>query len=311
MTEQELLTYLREHCPRENDGGEWKEFKHLKHAITGKAGEDLISYVSALANMEGGVLVMGVSNNFRVVGIQDFHDYTPDNLRLRVLGRCPNLDSEGFNIEAFNTSDTGKTVWLVRIPKHKPRLPVYAHDKTWQRIDESLIEMRGERLEAILHEPIDLTDWSAQIVEGASLNDLDPTALVLAREKFSEKHRNAAFTADIADWDLRTFLDKAKITINGKITRAALLLLGKPEASHFLPALPQITWKLVGEEQAYGSASKQDLEGLILDKLSDVLDEKQKANKLRNLLYAMSKRDKTIEKSNGKKRGRWILAHNS
>ena len=57
----------------------------------------------------------------------------------------------------------------------------------------------------------------------------------------------------------------------------------------------------------YGSASKQDLAGLILDKLSDVLDEKQKANKLRNLLYAMSKRDKTIEKSWEKKKGRWIL----
>jgi len=57
----------------------------------------------------------------------------------------------------------------------------------------------------------------------------------------------------------------------------------------------------------YGSASRQDLAGLILDKLSDVLDEKQKANKLRNLLYAMSKRDKTIEKSGGKEKRRWIL----
>ena len=57
----------------------------------------------------------------------------------------------------------------------------------------------------------------------------------------------------------------------------------------------------------YGSASKQDLAGLILDKLSDVLDEKQKANKLRNLLYAMSKRDKTIEKSVVQEKRRWIL----
>ncbi len=251
MTEQELLTFLRERCPRENDSVEWKEFKQLKHAISGKAGEDLISYVSALANMEGGVLVMGVSNNLQVVGVQNFHDYTPDNLRLRVLGRCPNLDSEGFSVEAFVTSDTAKTVWLVRIPKHKPRLPVYAHDKSWQRIDESLVEMRSERLEAILHESVDLSDWSAQTVEGATLNDLDPTALALAREKFAEKHRNAAFTADIGAWDMRTFLDKAKITIDGKVTRTALLLLGKPEASHFLPTLPQITWKLMGEEQAY------------------------------------------------------------
>ena len=41
--------------------------------------------------------------------------------------------------------------------------------------------------------------------------------------------------------------------------------------------------------------------------LSDVLDEKQKANKLRNLLYAMSKRDKTIEKSVVQEKRRWIL----
>jgi ATP-dependent DNA helicase RecG len=53
------------------------------------------------------------------------------------------------------------------------------------------------------------------------------------------------------------------------------------------------------------------LEGLILDKLSEVLDEKQKANKLRNLLYAMSKRDKKIEKSDGKKKGRWISARSN
>ena len=50
---------------------------------------------------------------------------------------------------------------------------------------------------------------------------------------------------------MATFLDKAKITIQGGVTRTALLLLGKPEASHFLPALAQITWKLMGEEQAY------------------------------------------------------------
>lgn len=57
----------------------------------------------------------------------------------------------------------------------------------------------------------------------------------------------------------------------------------------------------------YGSASRQDLAGLILDKLSDVLDEKQKQTKVRNLLYAMSKRDKTIEKSGGFQKGRWVL----
>ena len=42
-----------------------------------------------------------------------------------------------------------------------------------------------------------------------------------------------------------TFLNKAKITINGKITRTAILLLGKSESEHYItPAVAQISWIL-------------------------------------------------------------------
>ena len=252
MDEKSLQQYLKARFPKENAACEWKEFKNLKHALTGSAGSDVISYLSAIANMEGGHLVIGVEDStLGIVGIQDFNNQTVDNVRQRLLERCRALDSENFRIDEFTTDDTQKTVWVFHIPKHRPRMPVYAHDKAWQRLDDSLVEMRQERLEAILHEAIDDTDWSAQIVAGATLNDLDSEALAVAREKFAEKYRNAPFAQDIAGWDDATFLDKAKITIQGGITRTALLLLGKPEASHFLPALAQITWKLIGEEQAY------------------------------------------------------------
>lgn len=252
MNEKDLQHYLLARFPKENAACEWKEFKNLRHALVGGAGSDVISYLSAIANMEGGHLVIGVEDaTLRIVGIQDFNNQTVDNVRQRLLERCRALDSEEFRVESFTTDDTAKTVWVFHIPKHRPRMPVYAHDKAWQRLDDSLVEMRQERLEAILQEQLDASDWSAQIVEGATLNDLDPAALALAREKFAERHRNAAFAQDIAEWDVATFLDKAKITIQGGITRTALLLLGKPEASHFLPALAQITWKLMGEELAY------------------------------------------------------------
>lgn len=253
MTERELREYLRLQYPVENETCEWKEFKNLTHAVSGDKGKDIISYISALANMDGGVLVIGVMDKtLDIVGIENFHNYTPENSRLRILTKCPNLDSEEFRIEPLTTSDTVKHVWVFHIPRHKSRLPVYAHDKAWQRIDDNLVELRSERLASILAEPIEVIDWTAQIVPEASINDLDPTALALAREKFSEKNRSASFAAEIASWDTKTFLDKAKITIQGNITRSALILLGKPEASHFLsPALTQITWKLEGEERAY------------------------------------------------------------
>ncbi len=251
MTESELIDLIRSRHSREDEGCEWKEFKHLKHAVSGESGADIVSYVSALANMEGGTLFVGVANDLRIVGIQDFHDYDETNLRLRILGKCPNLDSEGLRVEVLRTSDTGKTVWAVRVPKHKPRLPVYAHDKAWQRIDDNLVPIRPERLEAILAEAIQVVDWSAAIVESARPEHLDADALRLAREKFIEKQRSTPFAADIDGWNARTFLDKAKLTIDGQITRTALLLLGKPESVHLLPTPAQITWKLVGEESAY------------------------------------------------------------
>ena len=41
-------------------------------------------------------------------------------------------------------------------------------------------------------------------------------------------------------------------------------------------------------------ASKQDIDKLIFDILPDVLDKQQRENKVRNLLYALHKRDKSI-----------------
>lgn len=74
----------------------------------------------------------------------------------------------------------------------------------------------------------------------------------VAREKFKERSTRASYYNEIDSWEPEKFLDKAKITINGKITNTAILLLGKEEASHYLlPALSEITWKLETEEKAY------------------------------------------------------------
>ena len=58
----------------------------------------------------------------------------------------------------------------------------------------------------------------------------------------------------------------------------------------------------------YGSASRKEIDDLVISKLSDALDEKQKRNKVRNILYAMSKRDKVIKNTVLGNRSKWILA---
>lgn len=253
MTEQELQRYLQERFPKENAACEWKEFKQLKHAVTGTSGTDIASYISAIANMAGGHLVIGVEDDsLRIVGIQDFHDYTPENIRQRLLGSCANLNSEGFWVEEHIASDTARKVWVFCIPKHSLRLPVYAHGKAWQRLDDALVQMRPERLDAIINESNELVDWTAQTIPTATVDDLDLDALDLARERLKGHHRNSPFYEEIDSWETSTFLDKAKLSNRGVLTRAALLLLGKAETTHYLSPYPaQITWKLDAEERAY------------------------------------------------------------
>jgi len=58
--------------------------------------------------------------------------------------------------------------------------------------------------------------------------------------------------------------------------------------------------------EKYGSASKQDIDTLILDILPAVLDKQQKENKIRNLLYAMSKKDKTVINQGTNRNPKWV-----
>lgn len=57
----------------------------------------------------------------------------------------------------------------------------------------------------------------------------------------------------------------------------------------------------------YGSISKKDIDELLLDILPAVLDEKQKQNKVRNIIYSMSKRDNSIENKGTNRYPKWVL----
>ena len=245
MKENELQQFILDNYPKENESVEWKVFGNLKNAVSGHKGEDIISCVSAIANMNGGVLIIGIQDiTANILGIDNFQDYTVENLPFRLTGNCTNLNSEGLRVDSHKTLDTKKTIWILHIPKHRPRKPVVAHKMAWQRIGDSLVQMTKEREEFILNEPLQIPlDWTNGIIESASLNDLDELAVLRARILFKEKNKHIAQLVD--KWDDITFLNKARITIEGKITRTAILLLGKYESNHFLiPGSSTIMWVL-------------------------------------------------------------------
>lgn len=105
------------------------------------------------------------------------------------------------------------------------------------------------------------SDWSGEIVADATLDDLDPEALDAARRRFTEyllkaepdTARHEHIRAEAQGWDAVTLLNKARITKAGRITRAALLLLGKDESAHFLaPVDAKLSWILRNAQNVTG-----------------------------------------------------------
>ncbi len=236
---------------------EWEnevvEFKQAgKDYSTDKIGE----YFSALANeanlrgLEKSWLVFGVNNKLRsVVG----SDYRPEQERLQSTKMQVAENAEPSitfrNIHELVHPD-GRVI-LFEIPAAPRGMPIAWKGHYYARAGESLTHLGLDKLDEIRQQALP-TDWTAQLVPNASLQDLDETALAKAREAFARKYTNRFAADEVQSWPLTTFLDRARVTLRGSITRTALLLLGKPEAAwHLSPHPAQMTWKLEGQERAY------------------------------------------------------------
>lgn len=232
------------------------EVVEFKRAGDGYSTPDIGKYFSALANEanlrneEKAWLVFGVADKRRVVVGTD---YRPERERLHSLkmqlaeGTEPSVTLR--DIHELHTAE-GR-VLLLEIPAAPRGMPIAWQGHYYARAGESLTNLGLDKLDA-LRGQMGAADWSAQVVAGAALTHLDTEALTKARELFAQKHTGRFGADEVMRWDDAVFLDRARFTREGRVTRAALLLLGKPEAAHFLSPHPaQITWRLDGPERAY------------------------------------------------------------
>lgn len=213
-------------------------------------------YFSALANEanlrgdEIAWLVFGVNNKTRaVVG----SDYRPETERLQSTKMQIADNTEPSitfrNIHELNHPD-GRVI-LLEIPAAPRGMPIAWKGHYYARAGESLIGLGLDKQDEIRQQTIS-SDWSAQPVSSATVDDLDEQALQKARESYARKYSNRFDAEEVIRWPLATFLDRARLTQNGQITRTTLLLLGKPESAYLLSPHPaQMTWKLEGAERAY------------------------------------------------------------
>lgn len=229
------------------------EFKNVGDSYSTS---DIGKYFSALANeanlrdAEKAWLVFGVDNKTRsIVG----SDYRQDRERLQSLKMQIAADTEPRitfrEIHEFK-SDQGRVI-MFEIPAAPLGMPIAWKGHYYARAGESLTHLGLDKLDEI-RKQMGVTDWTGQVVNAATLDHLDTHALAKARESFAKKYANRFALKEVMAWTGSTFLDRAKLTKNAKITRATLLLLGKADAAHLLSPYPaQMTWKLEGAERAY------------------------------------------------------------
>lgn len=156
-------------------------------------------------------------------------------------------------IEIYEIKFNGKRIILFEIPATPKGIPTAWKGHYYARNGESLTALSIEKLERIRSQAKN-DDWSIKICANATICDLDREAIEKAKVGFLRKNPNFN-EKDIENWSDEVFLNKAKITINGKIIRAAIVLLGKAESEHYLtPASAKISWILKdkdGNEKDY------------------------------------------------------------
>jgi len=221
------------------------EFKEAKNDFNFSTLGEYFSALSNEANLKNSSfawLIFGIEDKKHTIVGSNFRLQRKklDNLKKEIADQTTNRITfmEIYEVNEF----PGGRVIMFQIPAAPKGLPVAFKGHFYGRDGESLVPLNIEEIERIRAQVI-TEDWSSAIVDDATLADLNEMAIAKAKDNYKIKFPNKS--SEVDGWDNMTFLNKAKITIKGKITRAAILLLGKEESEHYLvSADAKIRWIL-------------------------------------------------------------------
>ncbi|PCI24256.1 transcriptional regulator [Candidatus Peregrinibacteria bacterium] len=227
----------------QNSENELLEFKEVKTTFSSKKLGQYFSALSNEANLKSkqqSWLLFGVGDNKEIIGsafrnTEKSLQGLKQEIAEQTTGGISFIDIHTLIIEE-------KRVIAFQIPPAPQGIPIAFKGHYYARNNESLVALSIEKQERIRSQDIH-NDWSDEICEGATIEDLSEEAIEKAKTLYARKHLDKE--EEMSTWDTMTFLNKSKVTKNGKITNTAILLLGKPESEHFIaPAIAKISWIL-------------------------------------------------------------------
>jgi len=186
----------------------------------------ILGYVVAFCNEKGGSLVIGMHDKYphEVVGTSQNKGQIKE-LESKIYGAI------GIRVDIYELFEDDKRVLIIDIPPRPVGKLFKFDDVPLMRVGEELRPMSDEVYLSIIQEQE--PDFSAQINENLKIKDLDKEAIQILKNKYAKKQDNRDFVA-LSD---RQVLSDLFLISGGKVTNAALILLGKKEI--IMKYLPQ------------------------------------------------------------------------
>lgn len=259
------LYQLKEKIVQMIDGFE-SEIVEFKEVKSNYSFNDIGKYFSALsneANIRGyqeAWLIFGISNDKKFVGTEFRKQGSLQNLKKELV----NGTNERLTFMEIYELTMGKCrVVAFQIPPAIRGIPTTWQGAAYAREHEAVCPLPMNKVD-LIRSQIGM-DWSKEIVEEASMEDLDSEAVKRARELFSKRQSDRKKAQEVLNKlsDVEV-LNKAGITIKGKITRTALLLLGNSESAHYFDGfIPRITWTLYNADNSVKTYEHFDMPMLL------------------------------------------------
>ena len=260
------------------------------------------SAISNEANLKGlqyGWLVFGVRNKDRkIIGSEYRNKKGLDTLKLEIAQGTTGSISFIEIFEVYPLVDgEEKRVVMFQIPAAATAIPTGWHDHFYGRNGESLGALSVEELDRIRGQ--EKKDWSKQLIEDATLDCLDKNAIALARQKYKEKMNRPHITGEVDKMTDEQFLTKIKLMIGGKLTNAAMVLLGNEDFDYLFNTPPEISWRLFD--------SKDCVKDYAIFKVPFITASERAFEKIRNLTYRYMPSQLTLFPTETRQYDIWLL----
>ena len=230
----------------------------FKQAKGGYHFEEVVRYCVALANEGGGKILLGVSDRRprRVVGTAAFAE--PGRTEAGLFERL----HQRIDVEEYRHGD--RRVLIVHVPARVPGNAWQYNGAYLMRAGDSLVPMTDGQLRQIHNETG--PDFSAEICSQAGLFDLDSVAVGFLRKLWQKKSP----AQNIADRSTEQLLTDAELVTDGRVTYAALILLGTREALGKHLAQAEIVFEYRSTEAPGPAADRREFRQGFLPVLDDL-----------------------------------------